>query len=83
MPGVLPGGFQGSRFRAPGQKSWLTRPQGPLYLSHPPGLPSAHPTPALVAHTQGGITLSLEEGESSMQISVHFALRVGVQPGNA
>ena len=58
MPDALPGGFQGP-FQAPGQKSWLTRPSGPLHLSHL----SAHPTPALVAHTQGGITLSLEEGE--------------------
>jgi hypothetical protein len=37
----------GGPFQAPGQKSWLTRPQDPY-------------TPALVAHTQGGITLGLE-----------------------
>jgi hypothetical protein len=29
----------------------------------PPAQPLAPPTPALVAHTQGGMTLSLEEGE--------------------
>jgi hypothetical protein len=61
MPDALPGGFQGVRFRASGQKSWLTRPQGPLLLSH--GSPSAHPAPALVARAQGGLTLGPEEGE--------------------
>jgi hypothetical protein len=55
-------GLPGGPSQAPGPKSWLTRPQDPC-TSLTPGSPSAHATPALVAHTQGGITLSLEEGE--------------------
>src|SRR2546423_4208661 len=41
----------------------LTRENAISCTSLTPGSPSAHPTPALVAHTQGGLTLSLEEGE--------------------
>ena len=36
-------------------KKLTDTPSRPLLLSHP-GSPSAHPTPALVAQTQGGIT---------------------------
>jgi hypothetical protein len=52
-------GASGGPFQAPGQKRWLTRPQDPC-TSLTPGSPA---TPALVAHAQGGITLSLEKGE--------------------
>jgi hypothetical protein len=50
-------------FRLQDKKSWLTRSTGPLHLSHPRLTFASTATPALVAHTQGGITLSLEEGE--------------------
>jgi hypothetical protein len=56
MPDALSGRLQGVRFRT---KTLADLPSGPLHLSHP-GSPS---TPALVAHTQGSITLSPEEGE--------------------
>jgi hypothetical protein len=59
MPDVLPGGFQGVRFRLQDKKAG---PQDPC-TSLTPGSPSVRPTPALVARAQGGITLSLEEGE--------------------
>ena len=55
MPDALPESVSGSR-----TKKKLADP--PLRTPAPLS-PSAHPTPALVAHTQGGITLSLEEGE--------------------
>jgi hypothetical protein len=55
MPDAFARGLPGGLFQAPGQKKLSPR-LTPAHLS-------AHPTPALVAHTQGGITLSLEEGE--------------------
>ena len=62
----MPDAFARGRFRGfqfSGKSSSLTGWLGLPRLLSSPGSPSAHPTPALVAHTQGGITLSLEEGE--------------------
>jgi hypothetical protein len=51
---------------------WLGVTPAPVLT---PGSPPAHPTPALVAHAQGGLTLGPERGELAAD-SCHLGMQL-------
>ena len=63
MPNALAGASRGVHFRLQDKKLAERPPPQDPCSSLTLGSSSAHAAPALVAHTQGGITLGLGEGD--------------------